>query len=107
MAATLIRARAQQQAAIDAIVADVVRSMPREVVRIRYSFDSDWSGDPGLFFRVVLADAATKGKRLSKTTSAVRQTLREKLLPLELEEIPYFNFRSRSETLETQDQAWD
>ena len=39
-------------------VQQTARKFPEEVVRIRHSFDEDWSGDPAIFFRVVLSDDA-------------------------------------------------
>ncbi len=95
-----------KQPQIDAVVDQVKGELAGEVVQIRYSIDTDWSGDWAIFFRIVLTDNAARGKRLKTTPSKIRDSLLEKLKPLELGLFPYFNFRSRSEQAALREEAW-
>lgn len=45
-------AAVDNQAAIEAVVSDILREMAPDVVRIRFDFHDDRAGDPGVFFRV-------------------------------------------------------
>jgi hypothetical protein len=45
---------------VDEQVHEIAKSFPGEVVRIRYSVGHDWSGDPAIFFRVLLSDTASR-----------------------------------------------
>jgi hypothetical protein len=77
-----------------------------DVVRIRYSLGEDWSGDPSIFFRVVLSDDASRETRLRETT---RRAATEILKEVAVEELGlqyYFNFRSLSEQASFNEEAW-
>lgn len=87
-------------------VAAVTRKLAPDVVRIRHSIGSDWSGEPSIFFRIVLSDAASREDRLSKVTARVSAELQKDLKPPELGLIPYFDFRSQSEQDEIQEETW-
>src|SRR6266852_4690807 len=95
-----MRAReiAAKQAEIDAAVAAVVSELAPDVVRIRYNIGEDHTGDPSIFFRIVLSDNATTPRRFRKTTRDVEARLEERVDPDQFGLFPYFNFRSRSET---------
>ena len=67
-----------KESQIDAIVNDVARELSGDVVRIRFSIETDWSGDWSVSFRVVLTDSATRGKRLRLVASRVRAALSER-----------------------------
>lgn len=41
------------------------KALAPTVVRIRYDFGSDWTGDPSIFFRIILADEAARKAKLS------------------------------------------
>ena len=58
-------------------VQQTARKFPDDVVRIRYSFDEDWSGDPSIYFRIVLSDDASSGERLWESSERVRKALEE------------------------------
>lgn len=85
----------------------VERQLRPEVVRIRYSFGDDWSGDPAIFFRVVLSDAASQRQDLAEFTGDIGSKIYESLRLAELDCIPYFNFRTESEQLRLNDPEWD
>jgi hypothetical protein len=83
------------------------RSLRPDVVRIRWSFGDDWSGDPGIFFRIVLSDAASRRHDLAEFTGHVGGRIVDDLRLAELDYVPYFNFRSESEQTRLQDPEWN
>jgi hypothetical protein len=93
-----------------AVIADAVKRAASElrpdVLRIRYSLGEDWSGDPAVFFRIVLADKASEPIRLMQVTQRVAKKLVAEVKPEALGLLPYFNYRSASEQEQLQEAAW-
>jgi hypothetical protein len=48
------------QAQIASSVKRAEAALAPDVVRIRYSFGNDWTGDPSIFFRIVLSDDSSR-----------------------------------------------
>ena len=93
--------------ALDAAVSGAIGDLGPEVIRVFYSLGEDWTGDPSIFFRIVLADRATKNGKLFQTTKRVSSHIEERLEPVEEWGLrAYFNFRSKSEQDELQEKAW-
>ncbi len=87
-----------QQAQFQAAVARVAQGLAPDVVSIIPTLGNDWSGEPAVFFMVILADAATQRDRLLGIASQVSEALVQQVQPLEQWGVlPYFNFRSHSE----------
>jgi hypothetical protein len=84
----------------------IARDLAPDVVRIRLSVAPDWSGDPSLYFRVILSDEASRRDRLADVAGRVRGRLTDELGLDELDHFPYFRFRSQSEQARMQDEAW-
>jgi hypothetical protein len=83
------------------------RALAPDVVRIRYTLDEDWTGEPSIFFKVVLSDdAAGKESKLGEISWRAINRIRDKVKPEELGLNSYFNFRSLSEYNELNDPAW-
>lgn len=89
-------------------VVAAIRSLnPQEVVHVAYSIDHDSTGDPAIFFRVVLTDAASREDRLADVTGRVASTLFDAIRPIENWGLtPYFSFRSFSEQRMRNDPEW-
>jgi hypothetical protein len=85
----------------------VERGLSPDVVRIRYSLGEDWSGDPAIFFRVVLSEAASRRRDLAEFTGAIGAKIFDELRLAELDYLPYFNFRSEFEQRRLKDPEWD
>ena len=84
------------------------RNLAPDVVRILYSLDDDWTGEPSIFFKVVLSDdAASRESKLGEIAQRVINTVRNKVKPEELGLNSFFNFRSLSEHNEVKDPAWE
>jgi hypothetical protein len=81
-----------------------VQALAPDVVCIRFSLEEDWTGDPSVFFRVVLSKAASREKRLGETTRRISDMITNEVKPLELGLNYYYNFRSLSEA--DRDPAW-
>lgn len=77
-----------------------------DVVRIRYSIGSDWTGDPSIFFRVLLSDAASQPSRLQEVAQRVASRLIDEVRSEEFGFHAYFNFRSESDQVKLNDPAW-
>lgn len=95
-----------KQAAIEALVADILREMAPDVVRIRFDFHEDWSGDPGVFFRVLLSDALDR-KRFLEVARRVRDTIWKRVDFPALGVFPYENFRKESEQAVLKEKSWE
>jgi hypothetical protein len=98
--------KSAQRAQIDQIVEQVKQEHRKIVHQIRWELGNDWTGDPCLYFRVVMRDSATRGNRLHRATSTVQKALLDRLNPLELDLFCYFNYRSESEQAELREPSW-
>ncbi|MGA3099139.1 MAG: hypothetical protein ABSF25_22000 [Bryobacteraceae bacterium] len=59
---------------------------------------NDWTGEPAVFFMVILSDSASRGDGLLNITDQVSQAIARQVEPLEKWGVlPYFNYRSQSE----------
>ena len=94
-----------KQSEIQAAINEVERSLPQDVVRIRYEIGEDWSGQWAIFFRVILSDEASE-KRLRDVATQVVWRLADSLDFPALEVFPYHNFRSVSEQAVFREEAW-
>lgn len=94
------------QKQIDTLVREAESRLAPDVARIRYSLDEDWSGDPAIYFRVVLRDQAAARENLLAVTKRVKSAVRAQVKPDELGVLSYFNFRTVSEQAQLQDPDW-
>jgi hypothetical protein len=95
-----------KQQEIEAMVAAAKAELRPSVQHIRWEFGQDWSGDWALFFRVVLSDAAVRGRHARKITEQVKRNLLERVRPQDLGLLAYFSFRGQSEQAGVQEEAW-
>ena len=91
--------------AIDRAVAEVVTQLAPDVAYIRYDIGWDWSGDPAIYFRVVLSDEAGR-QRLMEVADEVVRRLAERLDFQSMGLYAYHNFRSVSEQAVLREEAW-
>lgn len=94
------------RAEINAAVSEIVQSMSPDVVRIRFDLGPDWSGDPAIFFRILLSDDAAE-KRAHETSKEVRRRLDERLDFISMGLFAYHNIRSVSEQAELKEASWE
>jgi hypothetical protein len=95
------------QAEIQRAVRRAERDLARDVVRIMYSFGTDWTGEVSLFFRVLLADRASAPSRLRQNTKRITDAISRAVKAEELGVQTYFNFRSKSEQEKLREPFWE
>jgi hypothetical protein len=91
---------------VQSAVAEVVNLLSPDVIRIRYDFGPDWSGDPGIYFRTVLSDEASQ-QRLGQIARRVESLLDERLDFHEMGVFSYFNYRNDTEQKALRDVRWE
>ena len=100
---------------IEAALDRAVTGLAPEVVYIRYSLEDDWSGDPAIYFRVLLSNDAIPDKRhwnaykeaLSKLTKRIRTKVLDEVKPDDWGLLSYFRFRTVSEQEKLNNPDWD
>lgn len=95
-------------AQLDREVEKAVKKLSKkEVVRVRHNVGSDWTGDPAIFFRVVLTDAASGEETLLEVADRIEATISDAVHPREnWGLIPYFSYRSQSEQADRSEPEW-
>lgn len=88
-------------------VAKAIRKLGREAVHVNYNLGTDSTGEPSIFFRIVLTDSASREDKLSEVTSRIKTVLFDEIRPQEnWGLLPYFSFRSKSEQERRNDPEW-
>lgn len=95
------------QSEFAAAVKKVEDQLGDEVIRIRYDLDYDSTGDPAVYFRIVLPDSSLAKGKLLEATRDVSFALEQQLQLREYWGVyPYFRFRRHSEQEAMQEPAW-
>jgi len=95
-----------QKTQLDTVIAKAIRKLGKETVRVNYSLGTDSTGEPSIFFRIVLTDAASREDRLAEVTSRI-STILDEIRPQEnWGLLSYFSFRSKSEQEKRDDPDW-
>lgn len=78
-----------------------------DVVRIRYTLGEDWTGDPAVFFEIVVSDEVFASGTILPVSDRVQRAIRTTIEPLEEWGVmPYFNYQSESEQAKMNEPAW-
>ena len=72
-----------------------------------YSYETDWTGEYSLFFRILLSDSASAPNKLRQTTQKIMAKILNEVKAEELGLPTYFNFRSESEQAGLREAAWE
>jgi hypothetical protein len=103
----MVPSRFVHQGQLDSEIKSAVRKLGPEVVDVTYSLRGDSTGEPSIFFRIVLTDAASREETLTGVTGRISKILFEEVRPIENWGLhPYFNFRSQSEQQRRKDPKW-
>ena len=95
------------QTQLQTAIAQAVRKLGKDVIHVAYSLGEDSSGDPSIFFRIVLSDAASAEENLTEAAGRIETILFDELRPHEnWGLLPYFSFRSKSEQATRNDPEW-
>jgi hypothetical protein len=88
-------------------VSKAIRKLGKETVRVNYSMGTDSTGEPSIFFRIVLTEAASREDKLAEVTGRIETMLLDELHPQEnWGLLAYFSFRSKSEQEQRNDPEW-
>jgi hypothetical protein len=68
---------------LDAEIKSAVGKLGPEAVHVAYRLREDSTGDPSIFFRIVLADSAFREKSLTEVTNSIATTLIDEVRPIE------------------------
>src|SRR5271165_897633 len=83
---------------LDEEIQKAIRKLGPEVINVTYQLRPDSTGEPAIFFRIVLADAAVREGVITETTGRIFTTLIDEIRPIEnWGRHPFFNYRSQSE----------
>lgn len=96
-----------QQTQLAAEIGQAIAKLGEDAARVTYSFATDSTGEPSIYFRIVLTDAASKEDRLAAVISRVTSIFFDEIRPHEnWGLLPYFSFRSESEQQKRNDPEW-
>ena len=70
---------------IEASVRRAEQALAETVVRIRHEFKDDWTGDPSIFFYIVLTDETTKELSRNKLSNLRVDTRMNLVVPFAME----------------------
>lgn len=77
-----------------------------EIVRIRHSFDEDWTGEPAIYFRIVLSDDVGLGG-IGEVGRRIRESIPNDLEIYETDYLPFFYFRLKAEEDRVREPEWE
>ena len=92
---------------LDAAIAEVKPLLGKEVVRLNYAIEENWSGQPSIYFRVLLTDRASKPPGLYKVTKRIESIIEQHIDPFNSWDlIPYYHYRNQSEQKMLKEATW-
>lgn len=93
---------------IDTEVRRAVPKLGPDVVRFRYTVQDDTTGDPAIYFRIVITDSAASSRdALRQSTEAIENRVTSEINPyLRWGLFPYFSFRGESEQALMHEAEW-
>jgi hypothetical protein len=95
------------QAQLGDLVAEVAGRLGPAVAHVAYRLGPDSTGEPSLFFRILLADPYIREETIADLTGRISKALFDAIRPVENWGLrPYFNFRSKSEQDRQPDPDW-
>ena len=100
-----ISAEVRKQTEIAAVVADVERISAPDVAYIRFTISEDWTGEPAVYFRVMLSDEAAKN-RLLEVAELVKSRLADRLDYESMGLRAYTHYRRQSDQARIRDKEW-
>ncbi|MBM3753528.1 MAG: hypothetical protein FJW38_06070 [Acidobacteria bacterium] len=88
--------------------ARAVKKFPKgTVVHAKYRIGEDSTGDPAIYFNIVLSDEASRDESLSGVTRRIRNILSDEMNPYDNWGLfPYPSFRSETEYKTIKDPEW-
>jgi hypothetical protein len=79
----------------------VARSLAPDIARVITTLDYDWTGQPAVFFMVIVSDGVAQSDRTREVMNRFETFIEEQIEPhLEWDVWPFFNVRTESEQAE-------
>jgi hypothetical protein len=95
---TILVSRNSRHSQLAADVEKAKSKLGPEALSVSYLVDQDSTGEPSIFFRIILADWATAEENLPAVTNRIKTTLLKEIRPFENWGLhPYFNFDASSD----------
>ena len=92
---------------LKAEIQQAITKLGPEAQQVFYRFEDDSTGEPSIFFRVVLSDGAIQKDKHLAATNRIMTLLLEEIKPADNWGLhAYFNFRSRAEQQQRFDPKW-
>lgn len=96
------------QGHLDATIKDTIGLLGPEVAHLAYRIGPDTTGEPSIFFRILLADSYIREDTIADLTRRIATVLLDSVRPIENWGLrPYFNYRSTSEQVRRPDPDWE
>ncbi len=96
------------QGHLDATITSTIGSLGPEVAHVAYRLGPDSTGEPSIFFRILLSDPYIREDTIVDLTRRIETMLSDTVRPIENWGLrPYFNFRSKSEQERRRDPDWE
>lgn len=94
------------QRKITSAVERAAKALSADVVRIRFDLEDDWTGNPSLFFKIVITDQASRPEKLREVSQRVTRKIMNEAKVDQTGLLAYFSFRSQSEHAKIKDPEW-
>ena len=92
---------------IESEIERAIQKLGPEVVRVKYKVGEDTSGEPAIYFRIVLVDSAAGVHGFGDVAENISDALFDELRPNENWGLrSYFRYRSQSEQAKMNDPDW-
>jgi hypothetical protein len=83
---------------IGPIVAEAAQHLGPEVVHVAYRLRPDSTGEPSIYFRILIDDRYFSEDTIARLTNRISTALRDAVRPLEDWGLrPYFNYKTKSD----------
>lgn len=92
---------------LEAEIQQAISKLGPEAHQVFYRFEDDYTGEPSIFFRIVLSDEAIERDQHIAATDRIMTLLLEEIEPADNWGLhAYFRFRSRAEQAAKFDRDW-
>ncbi len=92
---------------LEAEIQQAIGKLSPDADQVFYRFEDDSTGEPSIFFRIVLSDEAIQKEKHLAATNRIMMLLLEEIEPADNWGLhAYFNFRSRAEQEQRFDPKW-
>ena len=92
---------------LDEEIQKAIRKLGPEVINVTYQLRPDSTGEPAIFFRIVLTDVAAQEDVLLESTRRIETMLIDEIQPIEnWGRHPFFNYSTRPEQQRRKNLEW-